>query len=189
MVAQSPWLWVTIAIVAFTNVTLAGPYSIALPFLVDQQWNQDVRILGLLYATFPIGYILGGLVFGRMATIPRRGVVAYLGIAAAGVGMLVVGLPLPLIVLLGAALVNGFGLEAFSLIWTTTLQELVPQDKLGRVSSIDALGSYALLPIGLALTGWLVEQWGAASVCVLGGAITIVLALLALLHPKIRGLE
>ncbi len=66
---------------------------------------------------------------------------------------------------------------------------MVPPEQLGRVSSIDWLGSFALLPIGYGLTGWAVEQWGAAAVCVVGGGVTIALSLLALWHPKVRGLE
>jgi hypothetical protein len=70
------------------------------------------------------------------------------------------------------AFVNGAGLETFGLIWVN-LQEMVPSDKLGRVSSIDWLGSFALQPIGFGLTGWAVEQWGAATVCVIGGGVTM----------------
>jgi hypothetical protein len=31
-----PWLWITIAIFALRNVMLAGPYSVAMPFLVHK---------------------------------------------------------------------------------------------------------------------------------------------------------
>jgi MFS family permease len=170
-------------------VTLSGPYSVALPFLVDQQWQADVNILGLLYAVFPIGYVAASVWLGRLARIRRRGLTAYVGAMAAGLGMLVIGLPLPLPVILLAAAINGAGLEAFSLIWTNTLQELVPPDQLGRVSSIDSLGSFALLPIGYGLTGWAVGQFGAAAICVTGGAITMGVSLVSLLHPKVRGLD
>ncbi len=188
-VLASPWLWITIAVSALLNVTLSGPYAVALPFLIDQQWQSDVNILGLLYAVFPIGYVVASVWLGRLARIRRRGLTAYLGIVAAGLGMLIIGLPLPLPVILLAAAVNGAGIETFALIWTNTLQELVPPDQLGRVSSIDALGSFALLPIGYGVIGWAVTQFGAAAVCVAGGAITMGVALISLLHPRVRGLD
>ncbi len=188
-VLSTPWIWITILVSAIGNVTLSGPYSIALPFLVESNWKADVNTLGLLYIAFPLGYAVASIVLGRLQRIPRRGLTAYIGSILAGLGMLVIGLPVPLVLILLMAFVNGAGLETFSLIWVNTLQEMVPPEKLGRVSSIDWLGSFALLPIGLGLTGWAVEQWGAAAVCGIGGGMTMALSALALLHPQIRRLE
>jgi hypothetical protein len=75
------------------------------------------------------------------------------GLIVAGLGMLALGLPIPIVGIALAAIINGAALEVFSLIWTNTLQELVPGERLGRVASIDMLGSFALLPAGYALTG------------------------------------
>ena len=40
-----------------------------------------------------------------------------------------------------------------SVIWTTMLQQLVPRELLGRVSSLDWLMSIGLVPVSYALTG------------------------------------
>jgi MFS family permease len=103
--------------------------------------------------------------------------------------LLIFGLPVPLTVLLLAALINGAALEVEGLIWTNMLQEIVPGERLGRVASIDSLGSFALLPIGYAIAGWATEQLGAAPVFAIGGGLTAVVALLALAHPAIRTLD
>jgi hypothetical protein len=60
---------------------------------------------------------------------------------------------------------------------------------LGRVSSIDALGSFALLPLGYALAAYATPLIGPPTVFLLGGAATATLALLGLLHPAIRRLH
>jgi hypothetical protein len=188
-VMASPWIWITILVSSFMNVTLVEPHSIALPFLVGSEWKADVNTLGLLYIAFPLGYAVASVGLGCLTRIPRRGLTAYVGTILAGLGMFVLGLPAPLPLILLMAFVNGAGLETFSMIWVNTLQEMVPSDKLGRVSGIDWLGSFALQPIGFGLTGWAVEQWGAARVCVMGGGVTVLLSALALLHPKVRRLE
>jgi MFS family permease len=41
-VLGTPWLWITILVSALSNVTLAGPYSVALPFLIDNTWHGDI---------------------------------------------------------------------------------------------------------------------------------------------------
>jgi hypothetical protein len=71
----------------------------------------------------------------------------------------------------------------------TTLQELVPADKLGRVSSVDWLGSLALMPVGLAVDGILTDHMGPAWVFVVAGALNLALCALALTVPGIRRLD
>ena len=44
--------------------------------------------------------------------------------------------------------VGGIGSETFRILWDTTIQQEIPQEKLSRVS-YDALGSFALIPLGL----------------------------------------
>ncbi|HUS13557.1 MAG TPA: MFS transporter [Chloroflexia bacterium] len=188
-VRANSWLWITILIYALTNVTLVGPYSIAMPFLVKDFMHADVGTLGLLYAIFPAGYAISSVWLGGKARLRRRGVITYAGLVLAGLGLFVFGLPVPLLVLAAAALINGAALEAGSLAWTNTLQEMVPGEQLGRVSSIDMLWSYVLIPVGFALTGWATDALGPAPVFLLGGGITALLALLALAHPRIRELD
>jgi DHA3 family tetracycline resistance protein-like MFS transporter len=188
-VTSLPWLWLTILVVSFTNITLAGPYSVAMPFLVSDFMQADVATLGLIYAAFPLGYVLGSLWLGSYPRIRRRGLVCYLGVALAALMLALFGLRMPLGWLLLAALVNGIALEADQLAWVGLLQEKIPNAELGRVFSIDALGSFVLLPIGLALTGWATQALGPSPVFLIGGGLTALIALLALLIPAIRQLD
>jgi hypothetical protein len=57
------------------------------------------------------------------------------------------------------------------------------------MQAFDALGSFALLPIGYGIVGWATEAFGAPLICVLGGAITVVLAMLGFTHPAVRNLD
>jgi MFS family permease len=188
-VLASPWLWVTITVSALANVTLGGPYGVALPFLVKEHFHANIGTLGLLYALFAAGYVLGDVWLGGRARLRCRGVLAYGGLLLAGLGLLALGLPIALLGAASAALVNGAALEVHSLSLTNALQELVPREQLGRVASMDMLGSYVLVPVGYGLAGWATDKLGAAPVFVLGGALTAGLALVALAHPQIRRLD
>lgn len=188
-VFSAPWLWITMGMMAITNVTLAGPYQVALPFLVNEHFNADVRVLGWLYAAFPVGYLIGGLWGGSQTRIRARGWTVYGAMIVAGLGMFVLGLPVGLAGILLAAVLNGMALEIISLIWINTLQELVPNDQLGRISSIDMVGTYSLIPIGLALAGWATNTFSAATVCLVGGGVTAAIAALGLIHPAIRAVD
>ncbi len=188
-VLQSQWLWISILVFALTNITLAGPYSVAMPFLVNDNLHASVEMLGLLYAMFSLGYVLGGIFLGRYARIRKRGWLMYGAGTIAALLLGLFGLLPPLWVLIAAALCNGALLEMGHLTWVNTLQEMVPNEKLGRVVSIDNMGSFALLPIGFLLAGWATEQFGAPMVFISGGLFTAIVSAAGLLVPAIRNLD
>jgi MFS transporter, DHA3 family, tetracycline resistance protein len=105
-VLRSPVLWISIAVFALSNITLAGPYSVALPFLVKDHLQGDVDTLGLLYAIFPLGYLGSGAVLGSLPSLRRRGIVAFGGLILAGLMLAAFGLPLPLAGLVLAAFIK-----------------------------------------------------------------------------------
>jgi len=185
-VLASPWLWITIAIAALGNVTLSGPISVALPFLIKDNLRLDVAALGLLQSMFSVGSVAGAVWLGRSAKLRRRGPIAYGAWMVGGLMTLAFGLPISIVAIALAALINGVSFSFFGLIWTNTLQELVPREVLGRVSSIDYFGSFVLLPVGYGVAGWATEQFGAPAMFVVGGALT---AALGLAHPAIRHLD
>jgi DHA3 family tetracycline resistance protein-like MFS transporter len=189
LVAASPWLWMTITIFSLVNITLASPRQVALPFLVEETMRADVGTLGLLYSAGSVGAVAGALWLGRASRLRRRGWLAYGGTVVCGLAAMVFGLWPLLPAVLAAALVIGLSNSTFGLVWTNTLQEMVPRAALGRVSSIDALGSFVLLPVGAGLAGWATDLVGPPLVFIVGGAATALLGVAGLLHPAIRNLD
>lgn len=183
---RAPILWIGIITSALWNPLAAGPYFVSLPFLVEEAFAGDVDVLGLLYAFFPIGFILAGVWLGRKSVLRRRGLTYFLGGIIAGLCLAAFGLPLPLAILCLAAVVNGVGNELSSLSWVSTLQTAVPAEKLGRVASIDNLASFVLLPLGYLLAGAVTEAWGAAAAFLIGGSLAALVDALPLLHPAVR---
>jgi MFS family permease len=188
-VFASPWLWITISIAALGNVFLAGPFGIALPFLVKGRFHADVNLLGLIYSVETLGTVLGTIWLGRYTKLHRRGPVAYLAWIAAGLMLVIMGMSYSIYVVAIAGFVSGISLAITGLIWMNSLQELVPREQLGRVSSIDYFGSYVLLPVGFGLVGWATDRIGAPLIFVISGCVTVALATLGLTHPAIRKLD
>jgi DHA3 family tetracycline resistance protein-like MFS transporter len=181
-----PWLWLAFVTYALTNMLLEGPYSVALPFLVRDDLGMGAETLGLLYAIFPLGFVLGGVWVGRRTRLRRRGLVGYGGLIVAALALASFGLQPPLALLCVAALVNGIGLEINNVTWTSAMQQVVPREKLGRVASIETFGSFALLPLGYVLSGWAVDKLGASTTVLIGGCAAAACIALVLAHPAIR---
>lgn len=184
-----PWIGITILLAALANITLWGPFRTALPLLIQGQFHADSTILGLFYSAVSLGSVGAFLGLGRAGRLRWRGWLSYGAWLGCGLLLLLLGFPLPLGGLLGVGLGLGLGLAVIEFIWTNTLQELVPGERLGRVASIDQWGSMALLPVGFALAGWASDQFGAPSVFIAGGSLTALLVVTGLIHPAIRALD
>jgi hypothetical protein len=89
----------------------------------------------------------------------------------------------------GCMFVLGLALAVSNLTWTNVLQDKVPSELLGRVASINLLGSTSLLPIGLALAGKVTEAWGAPSAFIIGGVLTAAFAGMGLVLRSVRALD
>ncbi len=184
-----PWIWITIIVFGFVNITDAGPRAVAMPFLIKQDLGADVELLGLFGSAASLGFVLGMIWLGQYVRLHRRGLLGYLSVIVSGSTLLPFAFKLPIPILAASAFISGISISVFSLVWTHTLQEMVPAKLLGRVYSIDALGSFVLLPIGFSLSGWATDAFGATNVFLVGGIGTIVLILLGLMHPAIRNLD
>jgi DHA3 family tetracycline resistance protein-like MFS transporter len=160
-----------------------------MPFFIRNDLGRDVELLGVFGSAASLGFVLGMIWLGQYMRLHRRGLLAYLSVIVTGVVLLPFAFKLPVPILIAAMFIGGFSASIFSLIWTHTLQEMVPGDMLGRVTSIDALGSFVLLPIGFALVGWSTDRLGAPTVFLMGGIGIILIVLLALFHPAVRNLD
>ncbi|MDR3576668.1 MAG: MFS transporter [Anaerolineaceae bacterium] len=188
-VAGSPFLWITISIASLSNIFLSGPTSVGLPFLVKEHLNSGVGLLGALYSLFSVGSVVGAIYHGSKGRLRHRGLLAYISWTIGAALLVFFGFNKNVFLIEVGAILMGFCFAGFELVWVNSLQELVPNELLGRVTSLDYLGSYALLPVGYALTGWGVDRFGASQVFIVGGIIGVAITMLGLLHPAVRHLD
>lgn len=192
-VRGSRWLWVSILSMAIGNIGFMATLAVAMPKLVHDVYNQGAWLLGVISAGEAIGSILALLLIGQARRIKKRGLLAYLSLTLSCAGILIYGLPFPpaaapFIAPLAAMMV-GFGLAYFNTIWFTILHETIPSEKLGRVISLDTLGSFAMIPIGEALGGIMTDRIGPAKVFVIFGLFNLANVLIPLFVREVRELE
>jgi hypothetical protein len=135
-----------------------------------------------------VGGLTGGMIAVRLrVTRPLVAMNLVILGAVAELALLAAAAPLALIVV--AAFTAGLGFALSDPLWLTTLQRLIPDDQIGRVSSFDWLGSMALNPIGYALVGPVAAVAGAGAV--LGGAAALLAAacLVPLMVPAVRAVR
>ena len=100
---------------------------------------------------------------------------------------LATGAPLWFVVVSGAF--AGGGLTAGDTLWSTALQQHVPDQALARVSSYDWMGSLAMAPVGYALVGGAAKTYGTSSTLYVIAALHVISTGLPLLLPSLRSLR
>jgi MFS family permease len=89
--------------------------------------------------------------------------------------------PLPL--LAAGFFVGGVSLAFWLVMWSTTVQTMIPPEALNRLHAYDVAGSLIMLAVGRALAGPVVEAVGMREVLV-GGAVVNVLVCAALFAAR-----
>jgi MFS family permease len=181
------WLWVTVLLFAFLVAISSATIDVLGPLVADTRLG-GARSWGFIVAAYSAGAIAGGLAMIRFR--PRRMLlVAILSVTAFSAVLFALAVPMAVPLDITASCFAGGCLEIFGVSWTTILQQEIPPEKLSRVSSYDALGSYVLAPAGIAIAGPLAAVFGPSAVLTAGGALVVLLPLLALLLPEIRNLR
>jgi MFS family permease len=183
--AGRTWVWMVVAQFALVNAAFVGAIAVLGPLVADETFGR--ASWGLIIAAETVGLALGALLALRWR--PRHA----LGI---GVGLVtvtalpIVGLALmPLVpVLVVAFLIGGLAIEQFGVAWDQSLQQNIPPDKLARVYSYDAVGSFIAIPVGEILVGPLAHAFGTTPVLLGCAAVIVVASLVALSAGSIRRL-
>ncbi|HSB39383.1 MAG TPA: MFS transporter [Gaiellaceae bacterium] len=181
------WLWAIVLQFGFVNAVLQGTEGVLGP-AVSKQHFHGAAGWGLIGAAQSVGLVAGGILMLRLR--PRRLLlVATLGFLLSVPLLFGLAIPLPLAAVLVLALAAGIGTETFGVLWDTTMQQEIPLDRLSRVSSYDALGSFALIPIGLAVAGPVAEAVGTRSTLFAAGLISLSATLAVLFVEDVRVLR
>jgi hypothetical protein len=83
----------------------------------------------------------------------------------------------------------GIGLSIHLTLWFTVFQREIPEQSQSRVSSYDALGSFVLVPIGMAVAGPVAAAIGVDETLWLAVAIFLVSTTIIAAIPSVRAIR
>jgi hypothetical protein len=181
------WLWAIVLQFALMHLLVIGPV-VVLGSLGFAHLHHGALGWGGLSAMQGIGSIAGGLAAMRLR--PQRPVrAAMLWLFAFAALPLSLGLNLPYPVMGASFLAGGFGIAMFAVNWDTTMQRLIPPDRLARVSAYDWFGSISLLPLGYLMAAPMAAALGRDGALLLAGVFTIVSTAAVLMLRDVSGLR
>jgi DHA3 family tetracycline resistance protein-like MFS transporter len=188
-VAGIPWLWVTITLFAVILMLQLAPQQVLMPALVREHFARGVGSYGLLTTLFGLGTLCGTLSFGQWQPRRRRGIVNYTFwlLNSFAIAALVLSPWYPLAACF--AVLRGFCIGFGVAMWETMLQELVPENMLSRVVSLDFFGSFGLMPIGLAFAAAVATLASPGAIIAAGALISATLIGVTMTRPWLRAVE
>lgn len=178
--------WVVSVVIAFTFINLAYESTIGvLGPLATKESGYGPREWSLVLAVSTVGMILTGLVLLKVRlTKPLVYGITPMLFMATWIFSITFSADIwiPIIV----AFFAGVAIEIFYVAWSTSMQHNIPEEAYSRVISYDALGSYALAPLGLIFIGPLAEQIGTKNALYILAALVFVAAIGALSVREVR---
>ncbi len=179
------WLWSIVVVFMVVNAAVVGGTQVLGPSIADGSFGR--MAWGFILGAQTVGGLVGGVLASRWQ--PRRALwFGTVAVSVEAVPLLLLAHVPVVVPLLVANFVGGVAIEQFAVAWDVSLQENVPADKLARVYSYDAVGSFAAIPIGEIATGPVAGVFGTAATLT-GLAVLVAVATgVAALVPSIRGL-
>jgi MFS family permease len=156
------WVWLMVLHWSLLLLLAEAPLDVLGP-IVSSQSLGGAAAWGAIEAGFALGLLGGRLAAARFS--PRRPMLASaiaLLAAAPSYALLAGGAWLPAIVT--GRFIAGVSFSLYGTLWTTALQQLVPAERLSRVTSYEWLGSMAFMPLGYVLAGPMSEVFGTSRI-------------------------
>jgi predicted MFS family arabinose efflux permease len=181
------WLWAIVIQFGVLNAAQTGAIDVIGPKVAKEHLGGAAAWGGFLAAT-SIGLVGSGLLLMRWR--PRRLLlVATIACFPFALPLVALAIPTPEAVLIATGLAWGFSSEVFGVMWTVAMQQQIPRERLSRMYSYDMLGSFVLMPLGVAIAGPISTVVGDRATLVGCAAFIVAATAPVLLSRDVRTLE
>jgi MFS family permease len=188
-VRKTRWLIASLAAAALANFVGMMPLTVLLPVLVRNVLHASALSLGLVFAAGGAAGVVASLVVARMGSPRLRVTVLWIAYAGGGLSILLMAFAVNVWVV---GILNAIEIGLFiygDVLWVTMMQELVPREVLGRVSSLVYLLAFALGPLGILLGGVLAAGIGIRETLFLSGLVSTLICIGVIVIPGVRDPE
>ena len=157
-IKRRTWMFSVIVGLSLQTSILFGAEMVLLPVITNRQFNSSS-----VYPFAIASLSAGSLISAYLATkwnVERKGLVAFLSWSALIILPLVLIFPISEEFVIVCYFIGGIATQPMGVFWATAIQQTIADDKRGRVTSLEATVTRALMPIGMMVAGPLSEAMG-----------------------------
>jgi MFS family permease len=181
------WLWSTVLLFGVSNFVWVGCWAVLGPVIAKEELG-GAGAWATVLSTWGVGAVVGGVVALRYK--PKRPLFASVLVAwPLLIQLLCLALLAPVWVLSIASFFTGAGIALHLALWFTVFQREIPEHAQSRVSSYDALGSFVLIPLGMAAAGPVSDLIGVQATIWASFAISLACQIAIVLVPSVRSIR
>ena len=185
-----PGLLIIGVMATLINFLLTPAFSL-MPILVTKHFGGQALQLAWMESAWGVGVLLGGFLLSVWGGFKRRMYTSFVGVFGIGVASLIIGL-LPATAFLwavGAMFLSGFTNPIANGPLFAALQAAVDPEMQGRIFTLVGSLASAMSPVGLMVAGPVADHLGAQSWFVIGGVVTLLMALTMFTIPAVVRFE
>lgn len=175
-------------IIAATNFSFAGPFTVGLASLAAFRFRGDATAFGTMLSAWGGGALLGAVVSGSLSRVRNRGLLLVATSGTLGVGLALLGFAPSLLTASIIIFVMGFGSGFINVQVFAWLQGRTDQRMQGRVMSLVLFAAVGLAPLSYALAASLVEV-NATIMFIVAGAIVLAAAVFTASNRELRTID
>lgn len=182
-----PLLIALIFISALLNISVIGPQQIGLPYIAQTSLEGGAHNLGFIMSALGAGTLVGALLIGLLNNIKSPIIIAFsVAVVLGGIWSLVGVFQNKLAVISTILFFSGICIGVLNVLILTLIQRKSPKNAIGRVMSLQLLGSTGIQPVSFLIVGWLLDIISVTTLFILSGLIISITSLISLMSKNIR---
>lgn len=187
-IARDRALLLLLAYTALDNLFIMGPALLGNAVMVRETLGKDAATYALVEATYGLGWGLGSLLVGRIASRVPHGILLLVGITLDGLTYVPLYWCRTLPFLLVVSLIHSMVIPLITVPRSTILQRIVPRERLGRVFALQNVVVVGMTALSSGLAGLVLERIDAPTLFGVIGLAAGVVGLLGFASRRLREL-
>lgn len=157
-IKRRPWMYRVIVGLSLQTSILFGAEIVLLPVITNREFGST-SVYPYAIASLSAGSLIGAYLATKWK-VENRGLVAFVSWSALIILPLALIFPFSEGFVIVCYFIGGIATQPMGVFWVTAIQRTISSDKRGRVTSLEATVTSALMPIGMMAAGPLSEAVG-----------------------------